>query len=114
MSAPELKPCPFCGGSAQIEQIGNRRRSTIVTCQYCGCRLETGEECGHGSAWNRRADLPPTDAQVMAHPKVQALVEALEETNDALARQIGQRRHPAWVLIRRNRAALAAIQETKP
>ena len=25
----------------------------------------------------RRADLPPTDAEVMAHPKVKALVEAL-------------------------------------
>jgi len=30
----------------------------------------------------RRADLPPTDAQIMAHPKVKALVEALQYIYD--------------------------------
>jgi hypothetical protein len=30
----------------------------------------------------RRADLPPTDAQIMAHPSVAALVDALEKIRD--------------------------------
>jgi len=33
---------------------------------------------GEGDVEYRRADLPPTDAQIMAHPKVQALVEAVK------------------------------------
>lgn len=36
-----LKPCPFCGGPAQIERFGNTRVSTIYACDECGCRLET-------------------------------------------------------------------------
>lgn len=58
--APELKPCPFCGGKANIEQYGNRRMSTIVSCGDCGATLENGEEWGHGRSWNTRADLAPS------------------------------------------------------
>lgn len=54
-----LLPCPFCGGAAEIEQHGDRRRSTIYSCNSCGCRLETGEEWGHGKRWNERAAAPP-------------------------------------------------------
>lgn len=49
-----LLPCPFCGGKAEFERIGNRRQSTIVTCTKCGASLETGEEWGQGRAWNTR------------------------------------------------------------
>ena len=50
-----LKPCPFCGGEAEIERHGGRRFSTIVACIECGCRLESGEVHTWGSAWNTRA-----------------------------------------------------------
>lgn len=53
--AVELEPCPFCGGKAEIERAGTPRFSTIYACTDCGCRLETGEEWGHGSHWNRRS-----------------------------------------------------------
>ncbi len=53
--AIDLKDCPFCGGEAEIEQYGTPRMSTIYACQDCGCRLETGEEWGHGRQWNTRA-----------------------------------------------------------
>lgn len=56
----ELKGCPFCGCSAEIERVGNSRQSTIYSCDGCGCRLETNEEWGHGTAWNRRAPLTAT------------------------------------------------------
>ena len=55
-----LEPCPFCGGEAEIEQYGNRKQSTIYSCQDCGCRLETCEEWDHGTRWNTRYTKPKT------------------------------------------------------
>jgi ribosomal protein L37AE/L43A len=49
-----LDPCPFCAHTAHIERVGNNRQSTIYQCDMCGCTLETGEEWGHGRAWNKR------------------------------------------------------------
>lgn len=50
-----LKPCPFCGGSAEFERTGNHRHSCIVACTNCGCRHESGDEDEHsGESWNRR------------------------------------------------------------
>lgn len=69
-NAPDLLPCPFCGGSASIEQRGNRRQSTIYQCDYCGCSLETGEEWGHGKDWNTRA---PQEAAVRKAREVKSL-----------------------------------------
>lgn len=59
----ELKPCPFCGSSAHVEQYGDRRQSTKYQCDNCGCMLETGEEWGHGNDWNRRASPPAIDME---------------------------------------------------
>lgn len=56
MSAPELKPCPFCGGEAEVEQKGSNRRSHIIRCQDCNCSLETGETWNAGAQWNTRSD----------------------------------------------------------
>lgn len=56
MASPELLPCPFCGGKANIERYGDRGQSTIYVCDNCGCTLETGEQWGHGTGWNTRSD----------------------------------------------------------
>jgi predicted RNA-binding Zn-ribbon protein involved in translation (DUF1610 family) len=61
MSEQELLPCPFCGGEAEITRYGDNRKSTIVECTECGCRLENGEAFRHGTAWNTRP--APTVAQ---------------------------------------------------
>ena len=49
-----LKPCPFCGGEAEIQRLGSRKCSTIYACQWCGATLETSEAFDHGKRWNQR------------------------------------------------------------
>lgn len=53
----KLQPCPFCGGKATIERMGSIRASMIITCEDCGCRLETNEVFGmrpENCQWNYR------------------------------------------------------------
>ena len=76
---PELKPCPFCGGKAHIEQYGTARQSTSYSCEDCGCRLETGEVFNIGDDWNRRAPDPVTAD----------LLEALEDLHARVAGECG-------------------------
>lgn len=65
----DLTPCPFCNNAASIDRLGDRRQSTQYSCDGCGASLETGEEWGHGKAWNtrpREADLEARLAAVTA------------------------------------------------
>lgn len=48
-----LKPCPFCGGEAEVERFGTARRSCIINCSQCHCSLESNEN-GAGYHWNQR------------------------------------------------------------
>ncbi|MDP8251200.1 Lar family restriction alleviation protein [Pseudochrobactrum saccharolyticum] len=76
----ELKPCPFCGGDAEIERYGCTRFSTAYHCQDCGCSLETSETFNHGREWNTRPvpDVPelvrwkhceyPNQHKMIEHP----------------------------------------------
>lgn len=102
----ELKPCPFCGSEAEIDRVGNRLQSTIYVCTSCSCSLETGEEWGHGTAWNTRKPDPAV------------LVEALEHALDAMqsSRTYLLTRRSAWSLqldaaIEVSRQALAQWKE---
>lgn len=67
----ELKPCPFCGGEAGINLIGNmytKTRKAEVMCKTfgCCCTQTVGairhdlEWCESAviKKWNRRADSP--------------------------------------------------------
>ncbi len=66
MQSEELKPCPFCGGPASVEQYGDRSQSTIYNCRNCSCSLETGEEFNHGAQWNCRAEAALSTAEPVA------------------------------------------------
>lgn len=59
-NAPELKPCPFCGGDARIYQD-----TSHSTAWFCGCEdwdcfgnmMWDETKTGATDKWNRRADL---------------------------------------------------------
>jgi hypothetical protein len=55
VDASDLLPCPFCGGPAAFDRRGTARQSCIVSCETCGCTLETAETFASGAAWNERA-----------------------------------------------------------
>ena len=93
MNGTELLPCPFCGEAAYFERHGSNRKSCIVSCQSCGCSLETGET-GHdcGGMWNTRASgqcqpAMPADAEDAARyrwlrnsdPETDAAAESIYE-----------------------------------
>ncbi|RLO48221.1 Lar family restriction alleviation protein [Serratia marcescens] len=66
MPANELKPCPFCGGHAEMQRIGNeytKKRSIVVKCTGCRIQLTNSAIMHYGfdflhqktvEAWNRR------------------------------------------------------------
>lgn len=90
--APKLKPCPFCGSGPAITvqnalfsgvELLDYRGMWFANCGTCGTEgAKTALKDDAVKAWNTRADLTP--AQIMADPRVNALVEALREANTLL------------------------------
>ncbi len=77
----KLKPCPFCGGKAEVVQWRDTAdlNATWVTCMVCDamiehCHHKDQEIAKHQSikAWNKRADHEPDGL-------VTELVKALEK-----------------------------------
>lgn len=59
----ELKPCPFCGGEAQLEHDFMGIGSSYVVCKKCGLKsvsfmrsFECSSDANAVEYWNRRAD----------------------------------------------------------
>ena len=86
MTTLELKPCPFCGGSAVINATGGSdertgyRTTWSVTCAKCRVRLSASDTLDANgwsiadvpdtkqraiSAWNTRTASIPTDARLV-------------------------------------------------
>lgn len=52
----ELKPCPFCGGEAELVIDEPFRGFTFVECHECGARGSISKEREAIKAWNTRAE----------------------------------------------------------
>lgn len=75
MQENELKPCPFCGGKAEIDQFGDSKKSTQYNGLDCGATLETGETFNFGHQWNSR----PCAKENCPEGTVVALIELLKK-----------------------------------
>lgn len=73
-SKPKLKPCPFCGGEAQllrISKLPNGVEEWFVSCGAASCDLYPHSTIPYASAeiaaaaWNRRAVDTPSNAAVL-------------------------------------------------
>lgn len=55
----KLRPCPFCGGEAELRAFyqnkADRRRTRIVVCKACGVRTKDWTQSRHAiKQWNGR------------------------------------------------------------
>lgn len=84
-AAAVLKPCPFCGNTASFDRVGNRKQSTIVSCDDCGCSVENGEEWNHGRGWNARPLEDVLTARIAEQEKrIDALGKALRSYDEGM------------------------------
>jgi Lar family restriction alleviation protein len=82
MSGVELKPCPFCGGEAEL--TGYRAPEFWVHCPQIGCKASTeafGSKDKAIAAWNTRA----TTAQLDALREAREALEGMLPDNVCLA-----------------------------
>lgn len=106
--APELMPCPFCGGSRVLvlraEKGSEHRIYPMVRCMGCYLDLpgKNGDYSADGksavAAWNTRADLGPQWRPIQSAPK--AAVDALSNFGPTilLASNSGHRAVGYWRL----------------
>lgn len=82
-SKPKLKPCPFCGGEAQLLRISNLPNGVeewFVSCGAASCDLYPHSTIPYASAeiaaaaWNRRAVDTPSNAAVLREALLKAIV----------------------------------------
>ena len=105
---PELLPCPFCGGPAEVVDIdeGENAGGSCVCCTTClaSGNVEFGFKENFVSIWNRRvqAPAPATDAVAQMVEAARAALNYLENTEGEFGITLGS----ATGL----RAALAAME----
>ena len=62
----ELKPCPFCGGEAEMREGSSTK--PYIRCKRCGCRTGSSRYRGNlAKAWNARADATDEQFSLAVH-----------------------------------------------
>ncbi|OOY15107.1 Lar family restriction alleviation protein [Thioclava sp. DLFJ4-1] len=114
MSAPELLPCPFCGGPAELWQAQDNRPAWIACMGRCVVLISKEHATNEDAikTWNTRA--------ILSDPRVKAMQSELELLREYYAaheaiRKVGILNASYESLQRQGnaRAALAALQEAK-
>jgi Lar family restriction alleviation protein len=60
----KLKPCPFCGGDADLLEQDPRQLATLVACSDCGASIPAStSEDDAIRRWNTRVTFAPTVAE---------------------------------------------------
>jgi Lar family restriction alleviation protein len=96
----ELKPCPFCGGKAEIQQFANPQNYYCVRCTDCGCSTdgyrrsktestEAENKAANAAAWNRRTE-PENVEEVSRRYQAECNYDHAVEDRDALRAELEQ------------------------
>jgi Lar family restriction alleviation protein len=63
----DLKPCPFCGGEAEMQYIGTCCPLYFISCKECGCKQATSiSKEAVIEAWNTRKPMEAVVAELEA------------------------------------------------
>lgn len=115
-----LLPCPFCGGEAEIVREGSRAASMIISCEDCGCTLESNEVVGliNDYHWNTRTPASPSvDAMRLALDALKAVrgIYAYPPQTASETESFGKGGCPLDKAdIRAMQRALAALESMQP
>ena len=89
----ELKPCPFCGGLAEIVDIdeGENAGGSCVCCTTClaSSKVEFGFKENFISNWNRRVQTLAPDAVARLVEAARAALNYLENTEGEFGITLG-------------------------
>jgi Lar family restriction alleviation protein len=62
--ADELKPCPFCGGKAELDESEDEFGMHSILCSSCGTMMVFGSIFEATTKWNTRTDAPEPKSNV--------------------------------------------------
>jgi Lar family restriction alleviation protein len=74
----ELKPCPFCGGKADIDAPASIER--LVYCKGCYASIAEDATPKAIAAWNRRAPAVPNGWKLVPVEPTDAMLKAAAQT----------------------------------